>query len=258
MSSSIIWADVERDVIHVEGHDSPQFLHSQLANDISNMPIGATVHSLLLEPTGHLVSLVRVVRTGDETFIIDTEKECGDVVIARLSKFILRAKVTFSRSSQVVRAFRGKDAREVVGGSHDSQSLITAQPWWDDPNAIDVIGEATDLPAVGTLADPSQLEIARVEAGWPRMNVDVVAGDVPATTGVLSLAVSFTKGCYPGQELVERMDSRGTIAPIVLRVFSSHDGAQIEGDVTSQGSHHVLARVKRSSLGGDEITSLWR
>jgi folate-binding protein YgfZ len=69
-------------------------------------------------------------------------------------------------------------------------------------------------------AEPSPThEAARVAAGWPRMGHEIVPGEtIPAVTGVVPVAVSFTKGCYPGQELVERMDSRGADAPWSLRI----------------------------------------
>jgi folate-binding Fe-S cluster repair protein YgfZ len=80
---------------------------------------------------------------------------------------------------------------------------------------------------------------------------------IPAETGILELAVSFTKGCYPGQELVERMDSRGSSAPFHLVALDRRDGDVIGGDVvvdgatvgtiTSVGRRQVLARVRRGA-----------
>ena len=65
----------------------------------------------------------------------------------------------------------------------------------------------------------AELEAARVADGWPAMGVEIEPGEtIPAETGVVAVAVDFRKGCYPGQELVERMDSRGATAPRSLRV----------------------------------------
>jgi folate-binding protein YgfZ len=248
-------ADLDRDVIDVSGPDALSFLHSQMANDINDIAVGETVHSLLLEPTGHLVALVRIVRHRDDALTIDVERGYGEVVVKRLSKFILRAKVVMSVGTKVVRAFRGNNAREILRGA-TSSSCALAQPWWDDANAIDVIGDIADIPAIGLLSDMKTVDAIRVDAGWPRLGVDIEAGDIPAATGVVAAAVSFTKGCYPGQELVERMDSRGTVAPVVLRVFSNVDEVS-EADVTSRGSKYVFARVKRGELRGEELQALW-
>lgn len=83
---------------------------------------------------------------------------------------------------------------------------------------IRVEAEITTVAAAS--ASPTDAhEAARVAAGWPRMGHEIVPGEtIPAVTGVVPLAVNFTKGCYPGQELVERMDSRGADAPKALRV----------------------------------------
>ena len=87
------------------------------------------------------------------------------------------------------------------------------------------------------------------------MNVDVTESSIPAETGITEIAVSFTKGCYPGQELVERMDSRGSIAPRQLRYVvvsnSSVVGQEIEhegrlGIVTSIRGAHALVAFKRA------------
>ena len=87
-------------------------------------------------------------------------------------------------------------------------------------------------------------------------------GDIPATAGVTSIAVSFTKGCYPGQELVERMDSRGASAPVVLRVIPRdgvgvgmriEDDGKFLGTVTSVGNTVALARLDRTSSVGEPL-----
>lgn len=250
------WADLHRDVIDVAGADALPFLHSQLANDIAQMAVGDTVHSLLLEPTGHVVALVRVVRHDEENLTIDVDAGYGDIVIKRLSKFVLRSKVSMSLGSKTVRAFRGPEAQEIVRAALVA-SCVAALPWWDDPNAVDVIGDSVALPAVGIHSDASSLDVTRVDAGWPRMGTDIHDGDIPATTGVITRTVSFVKGCYPGQELVERMDSRATMAPVVLRVFSLSDDVSDE-DVTSRGERYKFARVKRSDVRGDELSNVWQ
>lgn len=107
-------------------------------------------------------------------------------------------------------------------------------------------------------------EAARIELGWPRMGAEIVPGDtIPAGTGVTKLAVDFTKGCYPGQELVERMDSRAAEAPKSLRRLVVADGTAVGdpivdadaevGIVTSVAGVQALGWVKRSSEIGDVV-----
>jgi len=100
----------------------------------------------------------------------------------------------------------------------------------------------------------------RIAAAWPKMGSEIRPGEmIPAETGLAEVAVSFTKGCYPGQELVERMDSRGSTAPRHLEVLERHsddapgtpvlrDGTEI-GTITSVGTTQVLAYIKRGHDG---------
>ena len=101
---------------------------------------------------------------------------------------------------------------------------------------------------------------ARIAACWPKMGAEIIPGEtIPAETGLADVAVSFTKGCYPGQELVERMDSRGSTAPRRLAVLPRrpddaagadllYDGSVI-GTITSVGTTQVLAYIKRGHEG---------
>ena len=260
--SGFVVADRARDVILVEGADAGTFLHSQLAADVASVAAGGRVHSLLLEPTGHVCALVRVVRHGDHRWTLDVEAGNAQTVIDRLARFVLRAQVTMTRTDWIVRGWRGPGVREAVGVVPG-----VADPEWGSPDAIDVIGPADVVATVAVGAvetEAAHLEMLRVDARWPAFGVDVLAGDVPATSGIVTAAVSFTKGCYPGQELVERMDSRGSQAPVQLRVFPREglgvgsrivdDGRDV-GTVTSVGMAHAIARVARGTTVGEPLGS---
>ena len=254
--STIVWADIDRDVVIVQGDDAGAFLHSQLANDVSSLAVGSSIHSLLLEPTGQVTALVRVTRHDDTTFTLDVETGLGQSLVTRLQRFVLRSKVVMTLSDWKVRAFRGDNAVSVVGDGPGR-----AVPYWGGADAIDVIAEASALPAVGEETEVPHIDMFRVDAQWPRVGADILVGDIPATTGVVSIAVSFSKGCYPGQELVERMDSRGANAPVRVVALSKDGvgvGSRIQADgtdvgtVTSIGFTRALARVARgASIGVD-------
>ena len=78
---SIVWADLAREVIIVQGDDAQTFLHSQLANDLASLAVGASIHSLLLEPTGHVSAIARVIRHEDTVFTLDVDAGFADAVI---------------------------------------------------------------------------------------------------------------------------------------------------------------------------------
>ena len=106
-------------------------------------------------------------------------------------------------------------------------------------------------------ARDSSEEQSRIIDGWPALGSEIIPGEtLAAETGLTEVAVSFTKGCYPGQELVERMDSRGAVPPRrIVRLLVDvgtevgspvlREGAEV-GEVTSVAGEHALARVGRA------------
>jgi folate-binding protein YgfZ len=127
---------------------------------------------------------------------------------------------------------------------------------------IRVKAESSLVPAAADV--PPRDEAARIALGWPALGAELVPGEtIPAATGVTRIAVSFTKGCYPGQELVERMDSRAAEAPRSLRRLTVADGSsagepvldagEIVGTLTSVAGTAALAYVKRTSEVGEPV-----
>lgn len=255
--STLVWADIARDVVAVRGTDAGAFLHSQLAQDIASLEIGASVHSLLLEPTGHLVAIVRVIRHEETMFTLDVERGFGQSLIDRLKRFILRSDVALELTDWSVRAFRGEGIENLSSGDY-----FAVTSYWNPVQGVDVVGVTALLPEVGEKTEKEHIDMFRVEAQWPQLGTDVLVGDIPATTGVVVATVSFTKGCYPGQELVERMDSRGTTAPVVVRVMARDDvgvGSRVlddgkdVGTITSIGFTRALGRCSRQSTVGEPL-----
>jgi tRNA-modifying protein YgfZ len=130
---------------------------------------------------------------------------------------------------------------------------------------IRVKADTSLIPGPGADAVTADTERARIVAGWPRMGAEISPGEnIPAETGVTPLAVNFRKGCYPGQELVERMDSRGASAPRSLRRLEvvegtspgdpvlDADGAEV-GVITSVSGTLALGYVKRGAEVGELV-----
>jgi folate-binding protein YgfZ len=240
-------ARVRHDACRVVGRDAASYLHSQASNDVASLAVGESRYAFFLDPTGKIVSLVRVTRTGETEFLLDLDRGGLDELIARLRRFMIRVDVALEPVDVTCVCHRGDD----VASAPESGDLVVPA-WWAD-------GTATDVLLVGDLSGDeasSELEIERVAASWPRRGAEIEPGStLPAATGVVPQAVSFTKGCYPGQELVERMDSRGAEAPMVLRRLDDavglsvgdeirRDGTVI-GHVTSVAGGRALAYVRR-------------
>ncbi len=243
MTTETFWVPLQRDVITATGPDARTYLHSQLSQDIASMRVGETRQSLLLQPTGKLDGIVRVTCVEGETFVLDVDAGCGDAVLARLNRFKIRVKVELSLGRESWTAVR--NVGSPIAGS------IPA--WRCDGTAVDLRSESHDAELQqGSFND---YEEARIIAAWPTMNVDVTDSSIPAETGITEIAVSFTKGCYPGQELVERMDSRGSIAPRQLHSVVVDAGTTVghvfevegrSGVVTSVSGIHALVAFKRA------------
>jgi folate-binding protein YgfZ len=127
-------------------------------------------------------------------------------------------------------AIRGPASASVTPPPNEiKRGAIRTWRSWPGATGFDLYGAgkglAGDIPTAGADA----IDALRIEMGWPRSGVDLLVGDVPADAGraVLEAAVSFTKGCYTGQELVERMDSRGASAPRPLRGLVLNEGAEV-------------------------------
>lgn len=288
--TDVLAASIDRLCISAVGADAASYLHSQLSNDVVSMVDGESRYSFVLEPTGKIVALVRVTRLGSESFLLDTDAVAGleDILMARLNKFRIRVKVDFTADVRGCAAIRSTSediiADSVRTACANVPSAVVVEAWWGDGRALDVLpaGPGVDVeigsivrlvPNLDIAADAQDLlEVSRVRAGWPAMNHEIVSGEtLVAATGIVSRAVSFTKGCYPGQELVERMDSRGSSAPRTLRRFSradvpcsdpnsidvgdvlAVDGSDI-GIVTSVAGDWVLAYVSRNADVGVPVT----
>jgi folate-binding protein YgfZ len=243
----MFWCEVPRDVYRIDGPDALSYLQSQLSQDLRDMGLGASTWSFLLQPTGKIDVLVRVWRTADDTFVLDTDAGFGEVLVARLQRFKIRVRAEVTALPWRCVAVRG--------GAIDG--LVA----WGV--GADLLGEDVQPPPSVEPGNEADLLAARIEAGWPAMGSEIVPGEtIPAESGIVAAAVSFTKGCYPGQELVERMDSRGASAPRVLRQVTVPDGTRpgdayvVEGEpvgsVTSVSGTRALALVKRSASGRSE------
>lgn len=220
LSSSVGACPVERSVLAVSGPDAEDFLQGQLSQDIAALDPGQSAWSLILQPQGRIDAFVRVTRQSADRFVLDTDGPL-DQVDARLRRFMLRTDVTLEPLDWQCVAVRGPGAEDAAV----SGEIVAAVP----TGGVDVLGSdpavSGDVPA----ADPDALEAHRIRCGFPRMGVDIDDRTIPAEAEIVDFTVSFTKGCFTGQELVARMDSRGSSAPRYLRLVTLDDRIELDG-----------------------------
>jgi folate-binding protein YgfZ len=203
---------MDRDVIEVEGPEAPAYLQGQLSQDILALGPADSAWSWLLAPNGKVDALVRVVRTADDRWLLDTDGGWGEAVISRLNRFKVRTKVDIGPSVLAAVAFRSSGPLDQVGGFGG-----LAVPAWPGVSGLDVY--VPDPPPAGERTVEEEVE--RILAGQPRMGAELTEKTIPAETGIIDLTASFSKGCYTGQELVARVDSRGGNVPRHLRLIRS-------------------------------------
>lgn len=211
MTSEPFAAWIERDLLHLSGPDTIEYLQGQLSQDIAAIGIGESTWTLLLQPSGKVLSWLRFTRVGEIEVVLDGDAGSGDVTSARLSRYLLRTKVDIGEEPRVpVLAVRG--AAMVSPGS--------ALPiCWPGTTGYDQLGPSARVPDGVTVRDRDRYEVARIEAGVPAFARELTDSTIPAEAGqwLIEASVSFTKGCYTGQELVARVDSRGGNVPRPIR-----------------------------------------
>ena len=223
-----VWLD--RDAVRVAGPDAATFLDGQLSQDLKPIEVGAAAESLLLQPQGKVVAYLRVSRIGDDDFVLDTDAGFGEAVVERLTRFKLRTKADVALLPDWrCLAIRGERAHEVSYG-------VDAD--WPGLPGVDLLGNDVDVPPGIELCSLDAYAAVRIEAGVPEMGAELDERTIPQEAdGLVERAVSFTKGCYTGQELVARIDARGSNVARHLRgvAIDSRDAPPPGADLHDDG-----------------------
>jgi len=240
-----VW--LPRDFVQVAGPEAEAYLQGQLSQDVAAIAPASSAWSFLLQPQGKVDALVRVVRHAPDRFTLDVDGGFGDAVLARLLRLKLRTKADIEALDWRCLALRGPRAHEVA-----SDGLPTD---WPGLPGVDRLGPDPAVPEGVRLCARDAYEVVRIEAGVPAMGHELTERTIPAEAGqhVIDRAVSFTKGCFTGQELVARIDSRGGRVPRLLRGVVTDtgaippEGATVEVDGAAAGT---LTSVAPSPGGG--------
>jgi glycine cleavage system T protein len=255
----------------VRGADRVRFLQGMVTNDVKAVAPGQGTYAALLNAQGHLLADLRVYRD-EEAFLIDSDADLRDKILATLNHYVIMDQVEFEPLDFFALAFQGPRSRALLektlhidipamkgfehfttnyGGSPARVVCASAtgeegyEVWAPGKGILAIWGAACgqaptyDMLPCGTEA----LEILRIEAGIPRYGAELDEDTLLLEAGLLN-AVSFTKGCYVGQEIVERIRTQGHVNWKLVGLVS--DAAQLP-----QAGEKLLAEGKE--IG--EVTS---
>jgi folate-binding protein YgfZ len=227
----------QREFVRVAGPDAADYLQRMVSNDVEALATGDACPALLLTAKARLIAPLVVVRRGEDDFLLLTEPGLGEIVRAHLTRMRLRAQC------------------EIDAEEHDSALVFGAATGFptDWPGAHEVVDAN-----LGPTLSREELELRRIERGVPRWGRELDDRILPAEAGLDRTHISFSKGCYPGQEPVARLHFRGHpnrgLRVIELEEVPEydapllHDGREV-GRVTSaarraDGSVVALAYVR--------------
>ena len=184
-----------RAFVRVSGPDAADYLQRMVSNDVEALAAGEACDALLLTAKARVIAPLRVLRRTADDFLLLTEPDLGDRVRAELLRMRFAAKA------------------EIEPEQHESWLILGGDEVVDERPAGDEVGE-------------DELERWRIEAGIPRWGHEIDESILPAEAGLDETHISFTKGCYPGQEPIARQRYRGKVNR-KLRVL------EIEGDAAA-------------------------
>lgn len=282
-----------RPLVSVSGPDAVSFLQGLLSQDVKSMADHTWRWSFLLHPNGKVDSFLRVARlTGDGEFLLDTDPGYGPALCESLGRFLIRTKVTIApvESRGLIR-LAGSAAPEVLAavgaseapvagaivGAHPpgmaEEVLVLEAPYpcggppgrGGEVVAYDLLVSESSAVAVWKLlleagAAPCGwrcLEAFRVLAGHPALGAELDEKTIAQETGLEGVAVSFEKGCYLGQELVARIDSRGHVNRYLRRLRMRGQG-RTSGDGTGGEVPPAGAEVYSGGKAVGRVTSSMR
>ncbi len=236
-TTSLSVARRPRAYVRAAGPDAEDFLQRMVSNDVVALAVGASCEALLLTAKGRVIAPMRVVRRREEDFLLLTEPELGERLAGELTRMRFAAKVEIATEQHASYLLLGAD----TGGISNAEYGVPA---------VEVLDE--DPPADLSELGEEELETLRIQAGTARFGKDIDDQVLPAEAGLVERAVSFSKGCFPGQEPIARLHYRGHAnrGLCVLEVEDAKAGTEIiwkgkpVGRVTSAVPGRALGYVR--------------
>jgi folate-binding protein YgfZ len=241
----------DRGSIRLDGADRRSFLQGVLTNDILALERGEACYAALLTPQGRMIADMHVLPM-DEFVLLDVPRQQVASLVARfdLSIFTEDVSVRDATAEYGRLAVAGPDAPPVLERLRRAVPAVLhfSDLAWEVP-MIEIIVPAEDLPQAREAArnagamevGASAVEALRIESGVPLFGVDMDETTIPLEAGIESRAISFTKGCYVGQEVIIRVLHRGhgRVAKKLVGLRLAQGELPKAGDVVLSGDRDI-------------------
>jgi folate-binding protein YgfZ len=283
ISASGVYLLRSRAKISLTGDDRVRWLNGMVTNNVRDLERGHGVYAFLLNPQGHVLGDLYAYNRG-ESLLVDTDLSQAEKILAVFDKYIIMddvevADITSSLSAVGIAGPKSRATLKAAGVEvPELKPLQSAESTWDQTSVTLVRGDNPSVESFELWLAPGEsekvrealekagakpvqgatLDLVRIAAGIPRYSVDIRERDLPQETEQ-ERALNFSKGCYVGQEIVERIRSRGQ----VRRKFTGFNfdgplpapGSKIQvdgkdvGEVTSSASLPLAGGERRVALG---------
>src|SRR4051794_9076911 len=192
----------------LRGTDVADFLQGQVSNDVEALAPGAGLYATLLTAKGKIRCDMRILR-GDDWFLLDSEPQALPVLEHMVRVYSIGRDVKAQRDERRLWSIIGPAARDALDSPPPAEEHAHTQGelglYVATDRGVDVFGERPDLPEA-----PAEIaEILRIEAGRPRLGYELGDDVIPRGAGINERAISFTRGCYAGQETGARLYYKG-------------------------------------------------
>lgn len=240
-TTTTIAAVTRRDVVRVAGPDAATYLQGQISQDVDALAVNTSTWTFILQPQGKVDAWARITKVSADEFLLDIDHGHGEALEARLNRFKIRTKADVELVEWPMVSVRGSDAPH--GELPDSCLRLPAVG--PDVEGYDILGPDAAVPEGVREVGAGALEADRVLHGVPAMGSELGADTIPAEIGqwIIDASVSFTKGCFVGQELVARIDSRGGNVPRRLRAVVLDQPVELGAPVLSAGPDTSVTSV---------------
>jgi folate-binding protein YgfZ len=258
----------------VLGPDAQDYLHRMLTNDIRALTPGHGAYACMLDINGRMIADLWVWLLDSDNMLVETALTAQDPLMAALDRYIIMEQVELedARNALSLITVQGPEAAALVRAAlkGEAPEIAFGEAWESTAGSADLILAASRrsaLPGVDVYAPPEHmdsilaalagagitagapeaLETLRIEAGIPKWGVEMNDATIPLDANLEGVAVSFSKGCYPGQEIIARIHSRSKPARHLM-------GLRLDGPPPPKGAQVSAGGAAIGTVAGSALS----